>query len=91
MILPSLSPAMIEVIGSLAAAITTLCWVPQAIKVIRTRNTAAISLIMYVMLATGIALWLVYGLLIWSVPLIGANTVTFVLVLTILVLKLRYG
>ncbi|MCA1952393.1 MAG: SemiSWEET transporter [Hyphomicrobiales bacterium] len=78
-------------IGSLAAAITTLCWVPQALKVIRTRDTRALSLIMYLMLTLGIGLWLVYGLLIGSWPLIGANTVTFILVVIILGLKLRHG
>ncbi|MFN3482106.1 SemiSWEET transporter [Rhabdaerophilum calidifontis] len=86
-----LSSATIELIGSLAAAITTLCWVPQALKVIRTRDTRALSLIMYLMLTLGIGLWLVYGLLIGSWPLIGANTVTFILVVIILGLKLRHG
>ena len=86
-----LSPSQIEIIGSIAAFITTLCWVPQAIKVIRTRETKAISLIMYVMLAIGIMLWLAYGLLIMSWPLIGANAVTFVLVIVILAMKLRFG
>lgn len=86
-----MSPQTIELIGSAAAIITTLCWVPQAIKVIRTRETAAISLLMYLLLAVGISLWLVYGLLIGSMPLIGANAVTIVLVLIILAMKLRYG
>jgi MtN3 and saliva related transmembrane protein len=86
-----MSPATIELIGSVAAIITTLCWVPQAIKVIRTRDTAAISLIMYLMLIIGIGLWLAYGVLIMSWPLIGANAVTFVLVLIILAMKLRFG
>lgn len=86
-----MSPVQIELIGSLAAIITTLCWVPQAIKVIRTRETKAISLIMYVMLAIGIALWLVYGLLIMSWPLIGSNAATIVLVLIILGMKLKFG
>ncbi len=81
----------IEAIGGVAAAITTLCWVPQAIKVIRTRDTRSLSLVMYLMLACGIALWLVYGLLIGSWPLIGANLITLVLVSIILALKLRYG
>ena len=83
--------ATIELIGGAAATITTLCWVPQAIKVIRTRDTRSLSLIMYVMLAIGIGLWLVYGLAINSIPLIGANTVTFVLVVIILGMKLKYG
>jgi len=78
-------------IGAIAATITTLCWVPQAIKVVRTRETAAISLMMYLMLALGIAMWLAYGVLIGSWPLIGANAVTLVPVLAILGMKLRYG
>jgi MtN3 and saliva related transmembrane protein len=86
-----MSPASIEIIGAIAATITTLCWVPQAIKVIRTRETAAISLTMYLMLALGVSLWLAYGLLIGSWPLIGANAVTLVPVLAILGMKLRYG
>jgi MtN3 and saliva related transmembrane protein len=86
-----MSPASIEIIGAIAAAITTLCWVPQAIKVIRTREIAAISLVMYLMLALGVALWLAYGVLIGSWPLIGANAVTLVPVLAILGMKLRYG
>lgn len=86
-----MSPALIEIIGSIAAAITTLCWVPQAVKVIRTRDTAALSLAMYLMLAVGISLWLAYGILIASWPLIGANTVTLAPVLVILAMKLRYG
>lgn len=81
----------IELIGGIAATITTLCWVPQALKVIRTRETRAISLVMYCMLAVGIALWLVYGLLIQSWPLIGANAVTIIPVLIILGMKLRFG
>lgn len=81
----------IELIGALAAIITTLCWVPQALKVIRTRDTRSLSLIMYIMLSIGIGLWLVYGLAIGSWPLIGANTVTFVLVVIILAMKLRFG
>lgn len=86
-----MSPVLIEGIGSLAAIITTLCWVPQAIRVIRTRETRAISLVAQVSLLIGIALWLVYGVLLGSQPLIWANIVTFALVGTIVVLKIRYG
>ncbi len=81
----------VEAVGGIAAVITTLCWVPQAIKVIRTRDTRSLSLVMYLMLACGIVLWLAYGLLIGSWPLIGANLVTLVLVGIILAMKLRYG
>jgi MtN3 and saliva related transmembrane protein len=86
-----MSSELIEWIGAIAATITTLCWFPQTIKIIRSRETAAISLIMYLMLALGITLWLAYGLLIGSWPLIGANAVTLVPVLAILAMKLRYG
>lgn len=82
---------MIEIIGSVAAMLTTLCWVPQAVRTIRTRETRAISLWAQLALACGILLWLVYGLLIGSWPLILANMVTFLLVSTILTLKIRYG
>lgn len=81
----------IELIGGLAATITTLCWVPQALKVIRTRETRSLSLVMYLMLTIGVGLWLVYGLAIGSWPLIGANAVTLVPVLIILGMKLRFG
>lgn len=81
----------IELIGAAAAVITTLCWVPQAVKVIATRDTRSLSLVMYLMLAAGIVLWLVYGVLINSWPLIGANAVTLLLVAVILGMKLRLG
>jgi MtN3 and saliva related transmembrane protein len=80
-----------EILGFAAAALTTLCWLPQAIKIIRTRDTRAISLMAQGAFTAGIALWLAYGLLIASPPLIAANAVTLGLAGTILVLKLRYG
>ena len=78
-----------EVIGYIAAFLTTAAFFPQTIKTIRTRDTQSISLAMYVMFTSGIALWLWHGLLVGSMPLIFANTITFVLALIILVLKLR--
>jgi MtN3 and saliva related transmembrane protein len=87
----ALTPAAIESIGILAATLTTLCWLPQALHVIRTRDTAAISLPAYAAFSTGIALWLIYGVLIGNWPLIGANTISLVLTLIILVTKIRYG
>jgi MtN3 and saliva related transmembrane protein len=85
------SPALIETLGFVAAICTTLAWVPQAVKTIRTRDTRSISLWMQALMTLGIFLWLVYGVLIVAWPLIGANIVTFGLVTTILVLKIRYG
>jgi MtN3 and saliva related transmembrane protein len=83
--------AMTELLGFTAATLTTICWIPQAWRTIRTRDTRAISLWTQAIFALGIALWLVYGLLLASWPLIGANAVSFVLVSVILVMKLRHG
>jgi MtN3 and saliva related transmembrane protein len=87
-----LSPdAAIEAIGFAAAITTTLCWLPQAVRLIRTRDTQAISLSSYGFFSAGIALWLIYGLLIGNAPMIAANTVTLALTLVIVAMKLRYG
>lgn len=77
--------------GYLAAAMTTLAFVPQAVKTIRTRDTRSISLGMYVVFTAGIAMWLVYGIALNSMPMILANIVTFLLSATILGLKLKHG
>ncbi|WP_345303880.1 SemiSWEET transporter [Lysobacter hankyongensis] len=77
--------------GYLAAAMTTLAFVPQAVKTIRTRDTRSISLGMYVVFTAGIAMWLIYGIALNSVPMILANIVTFLLSATILGLKLKHG
>jgi MtN3 and saliva related transmembrane protein len=87
----TLSPLAIEILGFTAAAFTTLCWLPQAMRTIRTRDTRAISLLTNVSLVIGIVLWLGYGLLIGSWPVILANFVSFVLVSVIIAMKLRYG
>jgi MtN3 and saliva related transmembrane protein len=76
-------------LGLLAATLTTVAFVPQLIKVIKTRSTHDISLAMYIVVCTGVLLWLIYGLLIHDTPLIVANAVTFVLAGTILILKIR--
>jgi MtN3 and saliva related transmembrane protein len=80
-----------DLVGYIAACCTTLCWLPQAVRTIRTRDTRAISLWTQAFFAVGIALWLVYGLVIGSVPVILSNAVTLPLVLTIVAMKLRYG
>jgi len=80
----------ITILGLTAAALTTISFLPQAVKAIRTRKTKDLSLLMYFVLATGILLWLIYGLMINDLPLILANSVTFALALTILILKIKY-
>ena len=81
----------IDSIGSVAAALTTLSFVPQAFKTFQTRDVSGISLGMYTAFTLGVALWLVYGVLISAWPVIIANAVTLVLALAILVMKLRFG
>jgi MtN3 and saliva related transmembrane protein len=78
----------IETLGYIAAFLTTAAFLPQTIKTIKSRDTESISLAMYVMFTTGIALWLGYAFLIDSMPMIIANIITFVLSATILGLKL---
>ena len=81
----------IDIIGALGATLTTLCWLPQALKVVREKETRALSLPATAAFTLGVALWLIYGLAIHDWPLIGANAVTLVLMAPILLLKLRYG
>jgi MtN3 and saliva related transmembrane protein len=80
-----------QLLGFLAAAFTTLSFVPQAVKIIREKQTAGISLIMYVVFTVGIALWLTYGLLTSNIPICVANGVTLVLAAVILGVKIRLG
>ena len=72
------------IIGSLAAVLTTISFIPQAVRVIRTRHTRDLSLWMYLILTTGVLLWLVYGILLQNYPMIYANGITLVFTLIIL-------
>lgn len=78
-------------IGSVAATLTTSAFIPQAWKVWRTRHTADISLGMYALFTLGVALWLVYGTLLESWPIIIANCITLLLAGLVLVMKLKFG
>jgi len=80
---------MIDLIGTFAAVLTTLSFVPQAILVIRTKRTEGISLAMYAMFTTGVAAWLVYGISLGAMPIIIANAVTLALASIILAIKIR--
>ena len=73
------------------AALTTVCWLPQALKTIRERETRSISLSATGMFTFGMALWLAYGVALIDWPLITSSVVTLVLMLVILGLKLRHG
>ena len=78
-------------VSALAAILTTATFVPQALHIIRHRETKAISLLMYVAFASGVALWLVFGVLIGNWAIIVSNAITLVLTLAIVGMKIRYG
>jgi len=86
-----MTSATVDAIGATGAILTTLCWVPQAIKIIRERETRAISLSGTTLCVLGVLLWLVYGLAIVDGPLIGSSIVTFAMTAIILALKIRHG
>lgn len=81
----------LDLIGSLAATLTTTAFVPQVWKIWKTRHTHDISLGMYVAFTCGVALWLSYGILLGSWPIIIANGITVCLAGTVLFMKLRFG
>lgn len=80
----------IDWIGFAAATLTTSALVPQAWMTWRTRKAEGVSLGMYSIFATGVALWLVYGLAIGSWPVTLANAITLILSLFIIAMKLRF-
>ena len=77
--------------GLAAAFCSTTAFVPQVVKTWRTRSTKDISLVMFLVLVTGLILWLAYGIIIEDIPLIAANAVTLVFAGTILFFKLKHG
>lgn len=81
----------IDAIGSIAAVLTTASFVPQAWHSFKTRDVSGISLGMYSVFTLGVALWLLYGVLLQSWPLVIANSITLMLAAAILVMKLRFG
>lgn len=76
--------------GTVAGILTTLAFVPQVIKVVKTKDTKSLSLGMYLMQVSGVALWLVHGITIGDMALAVANLVTFGLSLIILAYKIIY-
>ena len=82
---------MTDAIGYLAATLTTAAFIPQAWLTWKTKRADGVSLGMYSIFTLGVALWLVYGLVIGAWPIVIANAITLVLALFILVMKIRYG
>jgi len=81
----------IVLVGYIAGMLTTVSFVPQVIKAWRMRETRDLSLAMLVLFSIGILLWTLYGFWTGSLPIIAANVITFVLVLMLLFLKIRYS
>jgi len=86
-----LTSRIVDAIGASGAILTTLCWVPQAVKIIREREARAISLPGTTLCTLGVLLWLIYGLAILDGPLIGSSIATLAMTVTILLLKIRHG
>jgi MtN3 and saliva related transmembrane protein len=83
--------ALLDYAGYAAAVCTTSAYVPQVLRVWRTRSTQDISLKMFLVLVAGLALWLTYGIWRGEIPLIAANSVTLMLASIILYFKLKHG
>jgi len=81
----------IDLIGFAAGTLTTVSFLPQVVKIWRTRSAGDLSMGMFTLFGSGVFLWLVYGLALGSLPVIVANAITLALAVTIVVLKLRYG
>lgn len=82
--------SLITVVGLLAATCTTISFLPQVIKTWKSKSAKDLSLGMFSIFATGVFLWLVYGLMIGDLPIILANTITLLLVLLILYFKFTF-
>ena len=77
-------------IGLLAGILCTVSFLPQVIKVFKTKKTEDLSLVTFSLLSVGVFFWLVYGILIGALPIILANATTLILVLPILIMKIKY-
>jgi len=79
-----------ELIGYLAALLTTIAFIPQVLHIWRLRSGRGISLGMYAIFTSGVVLWLIYGILMGAWPIIAANVVTLTLALVIIAMAIRY-
>jgi MtN3 and saliva related transmembrane protein len=83
--------AAIDLVGYVAATLTTVAFLPQVVRVWRSKSTKDLALPTLLSFIAGVAIWLIYGLLVTSAPIIAANAVTLVLNLIILRFKFKYG
>jgi MtN3 and saliva related transmembrane protein len=82
---------MAEYLGYIAGVLTTVCYVPQIVRVFRLRSAREISLPFTVLLLTGVAAWLCYGVLLGLFPMVLWNSIGVIIVATLLYAKLKYG
>lgn len=80
----------IEILGFVAAILTTAAYVPQVYKTWKLKSTKDISFSMYAVMLTGVVLWLIYGIFLNSLPIILANIITIILLSFVIVLKIKY-
>ena len=78
---------IVEIIGFVAATLGVISFLPQVLKILKSRSAEAVSSLMYIICCTSVALWFVYGIMIKSPPLIIANGLIFVLAFSILIMK----
>jgi MtN3 and saliva related transmembrane protein len=81
---------IIEILGYISATITTIAFLPQIIKTLKTKSAKDVSMGMFVLFTVGVFLWVVYGFLTWTMPDLVANIVIFCLALTQIILKIKY-
>jgi MtN3 and saliva related transmembrane protein len=80
----------IVLVGYIAGALTTMSFIPQVIRAWKLKETRDLSLVMLLLFALGVLLWTIYGVWTGSVPIIAANVITFILILVLLFMKIKY-
>lgn len=82
---------MQELIGYIAGALTTICFVPQVYKIIKEKSAKGVSLPMYLLFGLGVTFWLIYGIIIDDTPIILFNAITLMLTIAIIynIIKIR--
>lgn len=81
---------IIEILGYVSATLTTIAFLPQIIKTLQTKSAKDVSMGMFVLFTTGVFLWIIYGALTNTMPVLIANAVIFCLALTQIILKIKY-
>lgn len=82
---------LVEIVGFVAAVLTTIAYLPQVIKTWKSKSAADFSLGLFLILTSGVALWLIYGILIGNGPIIASNAITLLLTGSMLYFKIRYS